>query len=313
MLVTEYGGFWNRFAAAFIDGVILSIGGSFLGGLLGVFYGLAGGTSEDASVLGFFLGIIWNWLYFAIMESSAKQATLGKMAIGLVVTDKNDNRLTFARATARYFAKWLSSMILMIGYIMAVFTKKKQALHDKIAGTVVYQRQPSKAGGIIAGIVVGFIGLIFVLNIIAFPGLLNMVNKAKQSYARSYISSINKGQQAYYQENSKFSDNINDLGLGIKSETTNYSYDISRINSSSYIISTATAKYHQLKSYFGIVYLQDSRTQTMICETDKPSSDILLNYLIYIQNMIYETDKPSSTALDDFEFVDRCPSGSSKL
>ncbi|NET45602.1 type IV pilin-like G/H family protein [Okeania sp. SIO2B3] len=291
MSTTEYGGFWNRFAAAFIDGVILSIGGSLLGGLLGVFYGLAGGTSEDASVLGFFLSIIWNWLYYAIMESSAKQATLGKMAIGLVVTDQNDNRLTFGRATARYFAKWLSSILLMIGYIMAAFTKKKQALHDMIAGTVVYQRQPSKAGGIIAGIVVGFIGLIFVLSVIALPSFLNQAIKAKQSEARVYISAINKGQQAYYAQNGEFSDNISDLGLGIKSETVNYSYDISRINSGPYVISTANAKDEQLKSYSGIVYLKDSRTQTMICETDKPSS----------------------TAPDDFESVDRCPSGSSKL
>ncbi len=291
MSTTEYGGFWNRFAAAFIDGVILSIGGILLGGLLGVFYGLAGGTSEGASVLGFFLGIIWNWLYFAIMESSAKQATLGKMAIGLFVTDKNNNRLTFGRATARYFAKWLSSIILMIGYIMAAFTKKKQALHDMIAGTIVYQRRPSKAGGIIAGILVGFIGLMFVLSVMTLPPFLNQAIKAKQSEARAYLSSINKVQQAYYVENGEFSDNILDLGLGLNSETANYSYDISIINSSPYVISTATAKDEQLKSYSGIVYLKDSRTQTMICETDKPSS----------------------TAPDDFESFDRCPSGSSKL
>lgn len=291
MSTTEYGGFWNRFAAAFIDGVILSIGGNILGGLLGVFYGLTGGTSEDASILVFFLSIIWNWLYFAVMESSAKQATLGKMAIGLVVTDQNDNRLTFGRATARYFAKWLSSILLMIGYIMAAFTKKKQALHDMIAGTVVYQRQPSKAGGILAGIVVGLIGLMFVLSLIALPSFLNQAIKAKQSEARTYISAINKGQQVYYAQNGEFSDNISDLGLGIKSETVNYSYDISRINSNPYVISTANAKDGQLKSYSGIVYLKDSRTQTMICETDKPSS----------------------TAPDDFESVDRCPSASSKL
>ncbi|NES73942.1 MAG: hypothetical protein F6K24_56540, partial [Okeania sp. SIO2D1] len=207
------------------------------------------------------------------------------------VTDKNDNSLTFGRATARYFAKWLSFILLMIGYIMAAFTKKKQALHDMIAGTVVYQRQRSKAGGIIAGIVVGFIGLIFVLSVIALPSFLNQAIKAKQSEARMYISAINKGQQAYYAENGEFSDNISDLGLGIQLETANYSYDISRINSGPYVISTANAKDGQLKSYSGIVYLKDSRTQAMICATDKPSS----------------------TALDDFESVDRCLSGSSKL
>ena len=87
----------------------------------------------------FFCGYFF-WLYFAIMESSAKQGTLGKMAVGLVVTDKRGKRLTFGRATGRYFAKWISGKILIIGYIMAAFTEKKQALHDIIAGTMVYQR-----------------------------------------------------------------------------------------------------------------------------------------------------------------------------
>mgnify|MGYP001122344554 FL=1 len=138
MPTTEYGGFWNRFAASFIDGIITSIGSGILGGVLGGFYGAAGGTSEGTLVLVFCLCFIFGWLYSAIMESSAKQATLGKIAMGLVVTDERDNRLTFGRATARYFAKWLSGMILMIGYIIAVFTEKKQALHDMIAGSIIY-------------------------------------------------------------------------------------------------------------------------------------------------------------------------------
>ncbi|MGK7920989.1 MAG: RDD family protein [Trichodesmium sp.] len=167
MPTTEYGGFWNRFAASFIDGIIASIGGGIIAGVLGGFYGAAGGTSEGAQVLGFCLGLILGWLYSAIMESSPKQATLGKMAMGLVVTDEKDNRLTFGRATARYFGKFLSSIILMIGYIMAAFTEKKQALHDMIAGTLVYQRRPSKAGGIIALVLAGLIGLIFLLSILA--------------------------------------------------------------------------------------------------------------------------------------------------
>ena len=78
-----------------------------------------------------------NWLYYALMESSKYQATLGKMAVGARVTDLEGNRISFARATGRYFAKIISGMILMIGYIMAGFTEKKQALHDMIANTLV--------------------------------------------------------------------------------------------------------------------------------------------------------------------------------
>lgn len=81
----------------------------------------------------FFAG---GWIYEAGLESSSKQATLGKMALGLRVTDKYGRRITFARASGRYFSKLLSR-ILMIGYIMAGFTARKQALHDMIAGTLV--------------------------------------------------------------------------------------------------------------------------------------------------------------------------------
>ena len=78
-----------------------------------------------------------NWIYEAGLESSSKQATLGKMAMGLKVTDLVGRRISFARATGRHFAKILSGMILLIGYIMAGFTERKQALHDMIAGTLV--------------------------------------------------------------------------------------------------------------------------------------------------------------------------------
>ena len=78
-----------------------------------------------------------SWLYFALMESSAKGATLGKLALGLRVTDLNGNRISFARATGRYFGKIVSGMILMIGYLMAGFTQQKQALHDIMAGCLV--------------------------------------------------------------------------------------------------------------------------------------------------------------------------------
>ena len=288
MSTTKYGDFWNRFAASFIDGIITSMVGGILAGVLGGFYGAAGGTSEGAGVLGFCLGLILGWLYSAIMESSAKQATLGKIAMGLVVTDERGNRLTFGRATARSFAKWLFGF----GCIIAAFTEKKEALHDMIAGTIVYQRRPSKAGGI--AVLATFIGLIFLLGLltaIVLPSFLLQANKAKQSEAKHYIASMNKGQQDYYAEMAEFSNKISDLGLEIKSETENYSYNISKVNYSRYIISTATAKNEQLKSYSGIVYLDDNTTTSMICETEEPSL----------------------TAPTDFEDVYVCPSGSSRL
>jgi uncharacterized RDD family membrane protein YckC len=78
-----------------------------------------------------------SWLYEAWLLSSDRQATVGKMAVGLKVTDLNGQRISFARATGRFFAKIVSSMTLLIGFIMAAFTERKQALHDMIAGTIV--------------------------------------------------------------------------------------------------------------------------------------------------------------------------------
>ena len=93
----------------------------------------------------FFLGMlvfmILQWLYFAGMESSARQATVGKSVMALRVTNGEGQRISFGHATGRFFAKIVSGMVpLGIGYIMAGFTEKKQALHDLIAGTLVLKR-----------------------------------------------------------------------------------------------------------------------------------------------------------------------------
>lgn len=140
-----YGGFWIRLVAAIIDGIIVNVIVMPLSFMVGGFSGMAGAMSgmshEGIPVLGGLLGvgigIFGSWLYEAFMTSSSYQATLGKMIFGMKVTDLNGNRISFERATGRHFAKWLSAMILMIGYIMAGFSARKQALHDMLAGTLV--------------------------------------------------------------------------------------------------------------------------------------------------------------------------------
>jgi uncharacterized RDD family membrane protein YckC len=79
-------------------------------------------------------------LYFAIMESSKSQATLGKMAVGIKVTDMDGNRISFSKAFVRSIGKIISNMIMYIGYIMAAFTDKRQGLHDMIANTLVLRK-----------------------------------------------------------------------------------------------------------------------------------------------------------------------------
>lgn len=90
--------------------------------------------------MGFLVDIVVSWLYYALSESSPKQATLGKQALGIVVTDLNGKRISFGKATGRYFGKYLSTITLFIGYLMAAFTDKNQALHDIMAGTLVVKR-----------------------------------------------------------------------------------------------------------------------------------------------------------------------------
>lgn len=134
----KYGGFWLRLVAYLIDGAVVSFS------LLVISAILMALVPQDKEIalfpLWILIIIVAGWLYFILMESSAKQATLGKMALGLKVTDMNGQRITFLRALARYFCKMISAIILYIGFLMAAFTPKKQALHDMIAGTLVVKK-----------------------------------------------------------------------------------------------------------------------------------------------------------------------------
>lgn len=137
----EYATFGQRFLAAIVDGLIIAFASVATIGFLSLF-GLASFVNEDASsiIASNFEGLLIGWLYEAVMTSSHRQGTFGKMAFGIKVTDMNGNRLSFGRASARHFAKYLSGIICSIGYLVALFTERKQALHDLIAGTVVLKK-----------------------------------------------------------------------------------------------------------------------------------------------------------------------------
>jgi len=144
----RYGGFWIRFVAVILDGILVQVVVVPFGALMGGAIGVAGvatrmpgeGTRLVSVIVGAVLGVLGSWIYEAAMESSSLQATLGKMIFGMKVMDLNGNRISFARATGRHFAKYISSAILFVGYIMAGFTERKQALHDMLAGTLVIRR-----------------------------------------------------------------------------------------------------------------------------------------------------------------------------
>ncbi len=146
----NYAGFWLRFVARLVDELLL---GCVCGtvGLIG-FIGLCIASTtlpNDLAgilVLGYFavtilVTIIVEWLYHALFEASSLKATPGKLILGLQVVNEQGEGLTFSRSTARHFAKILSAIMLNVGFIMAAFTEKKQALHDIMVDALVVRKQ----------------------------------------------------------------------------------------------------------------------------------------------------------------------------
>lgn len=135
----EYAGFWIRVVAAIIDIIVwwminavaafAAFGDAF-----------AFGTSVRVSLTDpqGLISLVIGLAYFSLMESSSRQATLGKMAVGIKVGKETGERISALNAVGRYFSKFVSAIILFIGYIMVGLDQKKQGLHDKFAGTTVY-------------------------------------------------------------------------------------------------------------------------------------------------------------------------------
>jgi uncharacterized RDD family membrane protein YckC/ABC-type transport system involved in multi-copper enzyme maturation permease subunit len=149
-----YAGFWRRAAAAVVDGVIVQAGSAAVGLAAGFMAALI--ESEEADVGARYAHrpedvvveyVAWSvalsfaagWLYHAAFESSSRRATPGKSLVAIYVSDAEGRRVSFLRASLRYFAKVLSAGF-MIGYFMAGITRRKQALHDLVAGTLVLKR-----------------------------------------------------------------------------------------------------------------------------------------------------------------------------
>jgi uncharacterized RDD family membrane protein YckC len=152
----DYAGFWKRVAAYVLDGIILYIPSLLIEKLFGGAAAKAAlqqaldSGAGNASVLlaaehqyyvamwpAMLLSALMVWLYFALCESSAWQATVGKLALGIRVTDLHGQRISFPRALGRYLAKVLSALLLCIGFLMVAWTQRKQGLHDLLANTLV--------------------------------------------------------------------------------------------------------------------------------------------------------------------------------
>lgn len=145
-----FAGFWLRAVAYLIDTVLISLAG----GLIASFYPTSFLKFPDAAAASnpftslpqltpaaFVITITATWLYYTMFEASNWQATPGKRVLKIYVTDSHGRRLTFARAAARNGAKLISSLTFLVGYLVAAFTEKKQALHDILSGCLVLKRR----------------------------------------------------------------------------------------------------------------------------------------------------------------------------
>ncbi len=140
----KYADFWRRSGAFVIDYLVANQAIAILYFLV-YYLIIEDGLRRDASLFVLWLiimplGAIIAWLYCALLESSSNQATLGKMALGIIITDSQGNRISFARASIRFWAKFMSVAFFWIGLLMAGFTSKRQGLHDMISECLVVEK-----------------------------------------------------------------------------------------------------------------------------------------------------------------------------
>ena len=126
----QYAGFWVRLVAYVIDSVIFAV-------ILGLVFFFIGRVDEITEMLINLLGLFAWALYLIIMHASSWQATVGKRILGIKVVDEYGDRISLSRSTGRFFSEFLSTILLMIGYLMIGFHRHKRGLHDIIAGTFV--------------------------------------------------------------------------------------------------------------------------------------------------------------------------------
>jgi uncharacterized RDD family membrane protein YckC len=174
----EYGGFWIRLLAYVADCAILLL--AML--LLGAVFGMTGLTKLGGIVL-----FVLQLLYWPVMQASARQATFGKAMLGLKVLGPDGGRLSFLRSLARELAKIASALVFMLGFVMAAFTGRKQALHDLLASTTVVRAGPAHVAGALVVSVVGLVGpmiAIPLLGIGLFAGMFGFAMKDLESQMR---------------------------------------------------------------------------------------------------------------------------------
>ncbi len=173
----KYAGFWIRFVAAIIDGIVVAIPEWILMFILSIILTIIKTPSTVTMVIVNLISIVATFAYYILM-THYKGATLGKMLVGIRVKSANEIPLTIGRVALREtIGKIISSIIFGIGYLMAAFTGRKQGLHDVIAKTVVVYNDPSKpmgAGAIIAIVITCIVPALAIMGVLASVVLVSL-------------------------------------------------------------------------------------------------------------------------------------------
>lgn len=232
-----HAGFWRRVAAYVLDTLLLMVVGFVIGIVFGVLEVLV--IHRTSRAAGYALGIVVAWLYFAAFESSARQATPGKLALGLCVTDTRGARIGFWRATGRYFGKFVSTLILFVGFMMAGCTRRKQGLHDLLAGCCVVRREslerfergeapvpgaraPGMPGWAIALIVVfgGLFLIVPILAAISIPAYQNYLVRSQVNEGMVLAAGAKTGVAEYFSNHGRFPVSNADAGVASAASIT---------------------------------------------------------------------------------------------
>ena len=176
---TQYGGFWIRFLALLVDSAIV-----FLVSAL-VMAGAAMALGPEMLTMVALVVWLLGFLYWPVMHASARQATFGKALLGLKVARFDGRRISILRSLVRELAKIISGAVLMIGYVMAAFTPRKQALHDLVASTYVVREGASRVVPALAVLVAGFAVPVVVVPMIVGAAVMSMMTNMAEGMVSS--------------------------------------------------------------------------------------------------------------------------------
>ncbi len=214
-----YASFWKRTAAYLLDYFISYFISLIIGFIFGFVLARMGANHAAIQVVGILLGLGVFIGYFVCPECSSWQATIGKRIFGLKVTDENGQRISFWRSLGRYLGCIVSGLTLCIGYLMCLWTERKQCLHDKMAGCLVIDETPNEKQGCMIAMIIGFFVLLLVVFVggilaaIALPQYARALEQARAGVAADALEQARSAQHAYYNNHGSYATRWSELNF----------------------------------------------------------------------------------------------------